>query len=253
VDPARFYDDLAELYHLIYADWEGSVRRQATALGGLLEQALGPGPRRIADVACGIGTQALGLAALGHEVSASDLSPQAVARARREADARGVAIRFAVGDMRRCDELHPPGPDVVLAADNALPHLDADGIRAALAAFRRLVRPGGVALVSVRDYDREPLEPGLRHVPYGTRALPDGTTCEVFQTWDVRASSYDVTMSFVREREGRDAWRVDATTTYHPIALPALARLFRNAGFECVERLDGAFFQPVLLARTPSG
>jgi len=46
----------------------------ATAQGG----AVGPPPRSILDVSCGIGTQALGLAALRHAVTASDLSTMAV-------------------------------------------------------------------------------------------------------------------------------------------------------------------------------
>ena len=61
-----FYDELAESYHLIFADWQGSMRRQATALDRLIQEQLGPGPHAILDCACGIGTQAIGLALLGH-------------------------------------------------------------------------------------------------------------------------------------------------------------------------------------------
>ena len=80
-----FYDELAESYHLIFADWQGSMRRQATALDRLIQEQLGPGPHDILDCACGIGTQAIGLALLGHRVQATDISPNAVARAEREA------------------------------------------------------------------------------------------------------------------------------------------------------------------------
>ena len=52
----EFYDELAENYHLIFADWHGSMRRQAAALDTLIASALGPDPHTILDCACGIGT-----------------------------------------------------------------------------------------------------------------------------------------------------------------------------------------------------
>ena len=101
VDSVReFYDELAESYHLIFADWQGSMRRQAAALDRLIEAQLGPGPHAILDCACGIGTQAIGLALLGHAVHATDLSPNAVARAEREAATRDASLSFGVADMR---------------------------------------------------------------------------------------------------------------------------------------------------------
>lgn len=48
--PANFYDDLAPLYHLVYEDWEASVKRQATALDSIIRSALGEAQHRIRDV-----------------------------------------------------------------------------------------------------------------------------------------------------------------------------------------------------------
>src|SRR5438876_5527565 len=100
MDTSRFYDDIADLYHLVYADWPASMRRQAEVLDGILQSALGEGPHRILDVSCGIGTQALGLAALRHAVTASDVSVRAIERARREAEQRGLEVKFSIADMR---------------------------------------------------------------------------------------------------------------------------------------------------------
>lgn len=83
----HFYDDLAADYDLIYADWEASIARQADALSALIDGTAdsgnGPVGYDVLDCACGIGTQALGLAALGYRVTGSDLSPVAVTRAAR--------------------------------------------------------------------------------------------------------------------------------------------------------------------------
>ena len=73
-----FYDELADSYHLIFKDWESAIRLQANALRTLLKSHGDGSPLRILDCACGIGTQAIGLAMLGHQVVASDLSAAAV-------------------------------------------------------------------------------------------------------------------------------------------------------------------------------
>jgi 2-polyprenyl-3-methyl-5-hydroxy-6-metoxy-1,4-benzoquinol methylase len=87
-DPRPFYAGLTQLYHLIYEDWDASMQRQATALDAILREVWGAGRVSVLDLSCGIGTQALGLAKLGYAVTASDLSPAEVARARAEAGNR---------------------------------------------------------------------------------------------------------------------------------------------------------------------
>lgn len=57
---ARFHDQLAADYHLIYDDWDGATERQGRALDTVIRSALGPAPATVLDCACGIGTQALG-------------------------------------------------------------------------------------------------------------------------------------------------------------------------------------------------
>src|SRR5262245_991032 len=164
------YDEIAPLYHLIYSDWNAAIAQQAAAIDAIIRTHVGPPPRSILDVSCGIGTQALGLAALGHAVTASDLSPAAVQRARLEAAHRRLAIDFAVADMRRCAEVHGSGFDVVLSADNSLPHLlSDDAIRDALGNVHQCLRPGGMTMLGIRDYrTEERSSPSV--VPYGLRS-----------------------------------------------------------------------------------
>jgi len=62
------------------------MRRQAAAIGPILERECArAGPLRVLDGACGIGTQALGLAGRGHRITGCDLNAAAVERARQEA------------------------------------------------------------------------------------------------------------------------------------------------------------------------
>ena len=242
-----FYDPLASLYHLVYDDWEASVARQGEALDGVIRDALGDGARTVLDVACGIGTQALGLAARGHPVTASDLSPGAVARLRDEAARRGLAIDATAADMRAVADVHARRFDVVLCADNSLPHLlTDDDILAALRAFRACTAPGGVCIVSMRDYGEEDLR-APRIVPHGVREW-DGARWIVFQVWEPRPPLYDTTLYLLEERDGAPrTHRMRAT--YHAIPVARVAALMREAGFTEVRRIDGVFFQPLLVGR----
>ena len=122
-----FYDELAGNYDLMFEDWEASMARQAAALGAILDRECDSArPLRILDCACGIGTQALGLAKLGFRVTGSDVSPRAIERARAEAAKRGLHLSLYVADMRQMSDIPETGFDAVISMDNALPHLSSD-------------------------------------------------------------------------------------------------------------------------------
>ncbi|HEX6371779.1 MAG TPA: class I SAM-dependent methyltransferase [Longimicrobium sp.] len=250
--PEDFYDALAPFYHLIFPDWDASIARQAAALDEVIRaEADAAAERTVLDAACGIGTQALGLAALGYGVTASDLSAGAVARLRGEAARRGLAIDAAVADMRDAWEAHGRTFGVVLCADNALAHLLTDGeILDALRGFRRCTAPGGICLVSIRDYAS--IDPHTTQMhPYGVRE-EDGARWVLFQVWDPRPPLYETSMYVVEDRrEAGVQTRVMRTTSY---ALPVarLMELMRQAEFADVRRLDGAFYQPLVIGRRPA-
>jgi SAM-dependent methyltransferase len=249
------YDEIAAVYHLIYPDWNAAIAQQAAALDAIIRTHVGPAPQSILDVSCGIGTQALGLAALGHAVRASDLSSASVERARLEAARRNLAIDFTVADMRRCAEVHGSGFDVVLSADNSIPHLLGDeAIREALGNFYRCIRPGGLAILGVRDYAMEKRSsPQL--MPYGFRS-DGGERYFIVQTRDWDGDFYDVAMYFIREARGSQLATVIAgSSRYYAVSIDRLVSLLEETSFVEIERLDGVLYQqqPVLVARRETG
>ena len=248
----KFYNDLAPYYHLMFEDWDALVARQSDALGPLVARLAGTGPKRILDATCGIGTQAIGLALKGHEVAAYDLSPTAVARARREATRFGVEMTFGTADLREVDRSVTGPFDLVVSLDNALPHLESDqDLRQALAALRRLLGPDGLFLASVRDYDR------LR------RERPDGTPLAVYpedggerrvqQTWDwwPDGEGYDFTLRIERRRGGKNEALV-FTGRYRALRRAELNAALEASGFPDPTWLppeESGFFQPIVAAR----
>lgn len=88
----EFHNSMTPYYRLIYGDWEQSVRNQARDLDKIIKQTWGEKVSSVLDVACGIGTQSLGLATLGYAVTASDISSDEVEEAKKEALRRGLSI-----------------------------------------------------------------------------------------------------------------------------------------------------------------
>ena len=248
---AAIYDDLASRYHLIYADWEASIARQGEAIDRVSRARWGSDVRRVLDVSCGVGTQALGLAARGLDVTGSDLSTTAIERARREASMRGLDIRFSVGDMRDANTLHGGGFDLVISVDNSVPHLLTDeDIGRALGGMHACLRPGGGVLISVRDYEVEERGRGLVK-PFGVREV-EGRRVVIFQVWDFDGDHYDFGMYFVEEEAGCEAATHVMRSRYYAISTERLMELMREAGFEDVERLDDVLHQPVLVGTRAS-
>jgi SAM-dependent methyltransferase len=229
---AGFYDEMSSFYHLIFpAGFDTSIQRHARSLDAIIQRHWGLGAKRILDVSCGIGTQALGLAQLGYAVTASDLSPKAIERAEREAADRGLVIGFSVVDMRRAYEHHGKQFDIVLSADNAVPHLLCEyEIQTAFEQFFRCCKPGGGCVVSVRDYEKEDLASD-RVIPYGLRVEND-VRYLIFQTWTVDKSTADT--------------QTTSAPTYE-VAMYFVRDLMRQAGFQNVQRIDDAFFQPIII------
>jgi SAM-dependent methyltransferase len=247
-----FYDGLAPYYHLLYPDWEASIVRQSRGLAAVLQEFDVPPGASILDAACGIGTQALGLSMLGYQVTASDIAPLTVARARREAESRGLHVAFSVADLRELASTFPTPFAAVLACDNAVPHLLSDGeILRAFAQCHRTVVPGGVFMISVRDYAAiERRSPDVR--PYGSRA-EGKCTYSAEQIWQWDEDRYDLTLRLTEQCGTEPATIRDFHSRYYAVELPTLERLLYEAGFVRVERRDQHFFQPLLVAlRAPT-
>jgi 2-polyprenyl-3-methyl-5-hydroxy-6-metoxy-1,4-benzoquinol methylase len=117
-----YYNQLTPYYKYIYPDWDKSVQRQAGVLDGVIKEFVGGTSKTVLDVSCGIGTQSIGLANIGYQVTSSDLSSAEIEQARKEAMRYGVQIEFQVVDMRQAWETYQKQFDVVVACDNSVPH-----------------------------------------------------------------------------------------------------------------------------------
>ena len=104
--------------------------------------------QRVLDVGCGTGTllRATGKRHADVELSGVDPDPKALARAARKARRAGVAVRFERGFAQELP--YPDGSFDRVFSSLMLHHLDTASKDALLAEVRRVLRPGGMLVLT---------------------------------------------------------------------------------------------------------
>lgn len=247
--PAKFYDVLAPDYHLLFDDWWSAAQWHGRVIADLLA-ARGIAGGHLLDCTCGIGTQALSLAALGYRVTGTDVSAAAIDRARAEAAARGLDVELAVRDVRdHIDRVF----DVVISCDNALPHLLRDeDLQRALANIHGCLQPGGLLLTSNRDYDSLS-QSRPNGVPISVHGRP-GTRHGSGQVWQWSPDAEYVEIElFTFTETAPGTWQArSGTTRYRALRRATLDHLLKTVGFTTTEWLmpeHSGYYQPIVLAR----
>lgn len=247
----EFYQHLAPDYHFIFKDWEASVRRQGDVLDKLI-RAERKDAESVLDCACGIGTQAIGLALHGYNVRATDLSPAAVRRARSEARNFGVKIFFGDADFRDLAREVDGTFDVVLACDNSIAHLLTDGdLTLAAASMREKLVPGGLLILSIRDYDTL-VQEQLRVQPPNILDTPEGRRVS-FQLWDWAEDGRSYTLSHFILKQSGDRWTTQVSTTQlRALQRSEVSAVLERTSFESIRWQmpdETGYHQPIVTAR----
>lgn len=248
-----FYDELACSYHLIFEDWHQSVIRQGRILSDIIQEKYRKSyDLKILDCSCGIGTQAIGLAKYGYNLTGTDISQNAVARAITGAQKAGVNIKFGVADMRSLISQVEGAFDVVISCDNSLPHIIADDelLAAVQNMWAKLAGPGFL-LISIRDYDKIITEKPVTTTP---RIIDDQMGRRIiFQVWDwaMEGRVYDLNHFIIQEDKG--IWHTNCQkTTYRALLKNELLSILVKVGFVEVEWLEpeeSGYYQPIVIAR----
>ena len=243
-----FYDDMASHYDKLFRDWQATTREQAALLDKLFrDRGCGPGTQ-VLDCACGIGTQAIGLAELGYTVTGSDISHGELAEARERAADRGVPICFEHADFRSLSDTFSERFPIIICMDNALPHmLTADDLRRAIGSITDRLAPGGLFVASIRDYDdlltRKPTysPPYIHKTALGQRVS--------FQTWDWEGDIYRLTQYIIDD--GAALQTVKFPCEYRATRRAEITALLTERGCSRVQWLfpeETGFYQPIVVA-----
>ena len=244
-----FYDSIASQYDKFYQDWQAATREEARFLDGLFREYGFDRTARILDCACGIGTQAVGLAALGYIVTGSDISAGELAQAAERAAENRVALTCKQADFRALAEVFSERFDIVIAMDNALPHmLTGDDLKKAVDSIADRLLDGGLFVASIRDYDRMLEEKPAFSPPYVHKT--EGGQRVLFQTWDWVGENYRFTQ-YIIDDEG-EAQPSKFCCAYRATRREELSALLAAAGCGEIQwRMpeETGFYQPVVIAK----
>jgi SAM-dependent methyltransferase len=148
---AEFYDALAPDYDLM-TGYEKRFAREKPLFRSLVERF---GIRTAIDAGCGSGFHSLLLAQLGVKVTAVDVSAEMLRRLRKHARELGIQIRALQCGFQEMRKSIRDRHDALFCLGNSLAHiLRTDGLRATFRSFAGVLRPGGVVLLQLLNYDR---------------------------------------------------------------------------------------------------
>ena len=244
-----FYDKMASQYDKLFLDWEASTREQAEILHTVFLQNGYEKSAHILDCACGIGTQSIGLAALGYTVTGSDISDGELAEAKARAEKNKVNIQFKHADFCALSDTFSEQFDIVIAMDNALPHmLSAENLNAAVRSIVNQLKDGGMFVASIRDYDtllaqKPPYSPPYIHkTEKGQRVS--------FQTWTWEGDLYRLVQYIIDDEETLHTGKFECV--YRATRRAELTSLLTANGCTYVHWLfpeETGFYQPIVIAK----
>ena len=244
-----FYDNLASQYDKLFLDWQSTTQEQALLLNKLFKAYGFDDTARILDCACGIGTQSIGLASLGYQVTASDISDGELAQAKERAAKNQVKIRFEHADFCALSQTFSEQFDIVIAMDNALPHmLSKSALEAAIKSITNQIAPGGLFVASIRDYDALLVDKPPYSPPYIHKT--DKGQRVSFQTWDWDGDHYKLMQYIIDDEKSLQISKF--ACEYRATRREELTNLLISYGCSKVEWKfpeETGFYQPIVVAR----
>ncbi len=244
-----FYNNLASQYDKLFLDWEETTKEQEAILTKIFNDNGFDYSAEILDCACGIGTQAIGLARAGYHVTASDISDAEIAEAKKRAEKNNVKIHFRHADFCALSETFSKKFDIIIAMDNALPHMLSKGaLQTAVGSIANQIATGGMFVASIRDYnallaDKPPYSPPYIHqTELGQRVS--------FQTWNWIGDNYRLIQYIIEDEETMQISKFECE--YRAVQREELTNLLVSVGCSFVEWKfpeETGFYQPIVIAK----
>ncbi len=249
----EFYRAIAEYMQRVdpswVEEWMSPADNECEKLQAVLGQAEG---QRVLDCSCGNGGQAIPLAKLGWQVTATDTVEACLDTARSNAAREAVSIDFQVCDMRQVSERFGATFDWVVcccALDNLTEDTD---IQRAVASMHDVLKPGGKCFISLRNFD-EILRTKPRYEVKEERRLAHGRVLRI-EDWEYESETHLVYIQlFLQEDEQRKTssypwpfgWQVEAFgLRRRALRRAQLEQHLQQAGFQGIEHIPQAEWKP---------
>ncbi len=244
-----FYNSLAAQYDKLFLDWPASAREQAEILEKIFINNGFDNTAKILDCACGIGTQSIGLALRGCNITGSDISEAELIEAEKRAKENNAEIKFKQADFRALSDAFTEKFDIVIAMDNALPHmLSSKDMEEAVKSIVNQIAENGIFVASIRDYDALLTEKPPYSPPYIHRTEKGQRVS--FQTWVWENDNYRLTQYIIDDEKELNVSKFECE--YRAVRREELTKLLLAHGCSRVEwkfTEETGFYQPIVIAR----
>ncbi len=244
-----FYDNLASQYDKLFLDWQATTQEQALMLDKIFRNNGFDDAAKILDCACGIGTQSIGLAALGYNVTASDISEAELKEARQRAIKNNVKICFENADFCTLSKTFSQKFDIIIAMDNALPHMRSkSALETAIQSIISRIVTGGMFVASIRDYDALLMDKPPYSPPYIHKT--DKGQRVSFQTWNWNGDCYKLIQYIIEDDETLKTSKFECE--YRAVRREELTNLLISSGCSSVVWQfpeETGFYQPIVIAK----
>lgn len=244
-----FYDNIATHYDKLFLDWQATTKEQAEILDKIFKNNGFDNTAKILDCACGIGTQSIGIAKLGYDVTASDISKCELLEAEKRAYENNVKIPFKEANFCALSDTFTDQYDIIIAMDNALPHmLTSNDLESAIKSIVNQMKKNGIFVASIRDYDSLLLEKPTYSPPYIHRT--DKGQRVSFQIWVWDEENYKLTQYIIDDEDVLQVNKFDCE--YRATRREEMTKLLLAHGCTNVEwkfQDETGFYQPIVIAR----
>ena len=179
----------------------------------------------------GTGSLTLPLVDLGVSLYGSDLSDSMLARCRKKADERGIAIDLRQSDFRELTSHFDRRFDCVMSTGNSLAYVTNDEITGVLEQMDALVESGGYLC----NWDRI-VRQKKRFYCYNPAFLPNGDRVNLMQVWDhLSDGSIVFNLLYTFERDNKIFQKEHFEEHYHPVPQKLLLDKLAQLGYEDIE------------------
>ena len=232
---ASYYDRLV--------NWERRLKREWPFYEGIFR---GRGVKSILDCACGTGRHAILFAKNGFQVTGTDIDPEMIEQAERNAAVQGADVLFRKAAFSELARVFPSQRfDAVICTGNSLSQLpDIKGAGEAILNMAAVCRPGGLLVLHILNY-RSLMKKRLVSQPLRVSGEKDNKL--LFQKIFLPREQW-VDVIVVKMMESGDDWNSEVTSgRLLPLMPSAVEKMAEAAGFTGLKLQGdyaGAAFDP---------
>lgn len=141
-NPPNYSGKFSDIYDLFYAG--KTYTQEANFVQSLLLRFGDRANQKLLELGCGTGTHSFLLEAFGHEITATDLSADMIAKANQKGQLKGSKVKFAAQDMIQLDQPDRPFDAVICLFDSFCYVLENEDVEGVLNRIHDHLKPGGL-------------------------------------------------------------------------------------------------------------